>query len=1328
MRIGRSTVYKFAIFAAFSFLIGFSYNYHLPRIESFLLVEIEQLSRKHSPVRVWAKNLSFHLIPLGVVLEDIKVVPQAPLDKYLAPAQLKVAGARLALLPLLRGEVRLSQIFIRDSEVSVFLKSDLFDSKKDTKSFKFNFDQIYNLPIDEFHLENVQIQGRLDPQNVVFKIADLNLTVENRYRSLFVETAAPKIMVKPSGPVDPLHAQLDLRALIEERELQISAFKLKADESFLVASGRFNGDFSQGRVDNGAFDARAKVNLPDLNVWEKVFFLKPRIPALQGRAETDIGIELRKGQDTRVEVDLETDAVKVAKFFVGQVKTKASSNLKTITSDEIRLENNSGVAKIQKLKLELEPERKISMAVKVEKIQLKEFLMNLGIKKVPVTLPIVGEADCTGVWNENPLLECKASTSLAHGTVHGEKKGSTIAAFENARARGDLRVTLKQVDYRAEIELGKESKGRSNGVIDYDKGFTINYEADRLLASEIKNIADLKFEGEVKLTGNTIGTSDWATIHMDADGKDLWLEDYPLGRATAAIDYKSGNLIFSNVQGQYQVSRFNGGIGIDLRNSRIKIDGQVPFIDLKDVQAMFQRKITLPVQASGTGTGQIHAEGPLRFSEMSYQVNSEFFRGQMAGETFDQMTFQVRSVDGLVKTQKFQLTKSNGVVDVNGQINPKGEIDAVVVGRNMRLEQSENVIGLGFDLQGLADFTVLVRGQLPKPRIELNGRLSRVVLGDRPAEDSVFKLNFLPDRMEGSGQFLGSTLISDFVLPYDDQAPFNFKLKARQWDFTTLFSLVSKSAQQLDFTTSVTADINLHAPQGGFWASTGQVKIDELIVRKGAKKLAAERPMLLLVKQGVINSNDFTITSGDSYLKLDVSDLSKERLNATLNGKLDLSLLGLFTPFISDLRGNMAISMALKGQVSKPAISGSAYVEKAYVKLNDMPHPFSNGRADVLFNDNQILINAVRADLAGGKVAGDGKITFNGDNRPVDVRGTFTDVKINIPENFHTQGSGMVAITGNGFPYLMDIKYDVTGGEVTYEIGEGSDGQASVQASAYLPKFLYQDVFHPFYFQIETNLKQPVLVNNSLINTNVTGQVTAKGTPDRLILTGGFTPLPGGKVLFRDVPFDITSAYVEYDGVAPDRAKIYLTASAQVTEISTDDQQRNSEHQYDVNLLVQGRGRNAEILLTSSPALSQREIVSLLALGVTSGNRQEEGVPGAQAATTSTAIGAALIQKASGNRLKKSLGVDVKVSTSQQTTENAASPKVTLSKQWTPKFSASASSTLQASPNNNVKLEYKMNRNVSVVGSWDAKETLEDQKDTSRNVFGLDLEYKLKFK
>jgi len=1318
--------FRLALLIAFTFLLGFSYNYHLPKLEAFMLIELEKLTERHSPARVWAQKLNFHLFPLGVVLEDVRIIAKPPFDRYTGPIELKRAGGRLAILPLLRGEFRLAQLYIRDGDLNLILREDLF-KRKGNEPVKVDFDLLYSLPVDELSLEKITVQARIEPDNYVVRLEAINLMIENRFRSLYVDLDAPSLMVKPGGPVMPLTVQAELRTLIEAKEMQISALKLKADNAFFVASGRFNGDLSAGRIDNGALDARAKVDLKDFNTWERIFRAKPKLPALAGRAEIDAGVELRNGKLYKVESEVKTDQLKVDKFFVGEVSGRASSDLKSIRSEGLQFKNNSGVIKIKNAHVELEPVPRFTAQVNAEKVALEKFLTNISISGVPVELPVSGEAFCQGGWDKKEV-NCKAKISSPRFYVHSGKPANTaIIEAVDLRAQGDVKITTKQVEYQAELHVGKKSHCKTTGVIHYEKGFKILYDAPAVAFADVKNLANLKFEGDLILKGSTEGTSHWATIDMNLNGSNLWMQDYPLGQLNTEMKYKAGHIYFNSAQGQYQVTRYNGDLDVDLLKSRLRVKAHIPFVEMKDIQAMFQRQIKLPIEVSGTGTGFIEGEGPFSFRDMSYTVRSNFYRGHLAQESFDQLTFNVKSVNGLVTSEQIRLTKANGQVDMKGQVNRDGDIDSVVVARSLRLEQSENVLALGFDVQGLADVTLLMRGRLPRPHIELNGRFSRVVLADQPAEDSIFKLSFHPDRLEGSGQFLGSKLYGDFIIPYDDKAPFLFRMKSKKWDFTTLFSLVSRSAKQLDFDTSVTANINLQAPRGGLWASTGQIQVDEFVIRKGASTMASDKPMFLVVKDGVANSQNFAVSSGDSYLKLDVANLSRDKLNASLNGKMDLALLGLFTPFISDLRGNMAISVDLGGAWAAPKLSGSAYIDKGYAKFVDFVHPFSAVRADVLFNDNQILLNTVRAEMAGGKISGDGRLTFAQGARTVDVKGTFQDVKINVPENFRSQGSGTVAIRGSQFPYIMDINYLVSGGEVTYEIGADTSGATTVKASAYLPRFLYQEVFHPFTFLIDVNLRSPVLVNNSLGKVNVAGNVRAVGVPDRLMLTGTLTPMPGGQVFFRDVPFDVQSAFVEYTGNPPWAPRIYLTASTRVTE-SVQEEQGATEHQYDINLLVQGRGPTPQIILTSQPPLSQREIVSLLALGVTTAGMDERRSSDFQAANTSTALGTAILQKAGGaKRLKDAFGVDLKVSSSQPTPDTASTPKVTLSKQWTPKFGASASSTLKANPTNDVKVEYKMNKSVSAVGSWQGKEDTQEKQDT-QNVFGLDLEYKVQFK
>ncbi len=1328
--MNRKWLFRTLVFAGFSFMVGFSYKYHLPKFEQFLLIEVERLSKKHLPVKIFASNLSFHLLPLGIVMDDVRVVAKPPLHRYLAPTHLKQVGARISLWPLMRGEIRLARLFIRDSELNLFLRPELFENSEGGRK-NLNFGDIYKLPIDEISFERIQVQGRLLPENLVFRISDFNLLIENRYRSLFVELEAPSVLLKPSGPIDPLNLQVELRTLVEADEAQISAFKLRADQSFVVASGRLSGDFSSGQIKNGAIDARIKLLLPDLNHWESIFRQNLKLPELNGLAELDIGTELRDGKAYRFEGELKTSDLIISKYVIGTVEGNVSSDLKSISSERLRFENNAGRVVLREMNLTLGQTPEIKAQVKAERIDLTSLLRNIGIKNVPVHLPFRGEAFCQGVWNNAPALTCKGQIGSPRLNVYQSRiNPETIIEVLNLNANGEAKVTLNEVEYAADVKVGQSSKGRSSGIINYQNGFKIKYEGDHVDFADVKNLAGLKLEGSGKLNGSTEGNAKTAAMQMQLNGKKIWFENYPLGDLNAKVAYQDGHLTFNDAQGQYEVSRYNGKADIDLRHRRLKVSAQIPFADLKDIQSIFQRKTKLPFSASGTGQGKLEAHGPLNFQDLSYDLRSSFFRGQIANEAFDEFVFNVKSVNGLVRSERVTLTKSSGVAELKGQINRKGEIDTVVVARGMRIEQSENILAMGLDAQGMADFSVLVRGQLPQPHIELNGRFSRVVLGDQPAEDSVVKLNFLADRMEGSGQFLGQTLITDFTWPFQSTGPFMLKAKARKWDFLTLFSLVSRSARQLDFASLISGEINLQAQRGGFWGASGEVKIDQLMVRKGAKRLAANKPMLLTMRDGVINSKNFAIQESDNLLKLDVNGLSRNALNASLNGKLDISLLGLFTPFISDLRGLASIAMDLRGSVSKPMLSGSAYVDKGYAKLADFIHPFSNIRADLLFNGNQIVINSLRTDVAGGKLSGDGKMSFNGSSRPVDIKATFKDAKLNVPEGFRTNGYGSVAVYGSTFPYTMDIDYSISGGEITYEIGEDTTTSTNVKASAYLPRFMYQEAFHPFSFMINANLRNPLAINNSLIQASINGSLKATGTPDRLVLSGTLTPLPGAKIFFRDVPFEVNSAFVEYNNAPPKSPKIYLTAAARVSESVQDDQLRTTEHQYDVSLLVQGRGPSPEIILNSQPPLSQREIVSLLALGVTTKSLDERRSSQSQAANTSTAVGAGILQKAAGRRIKDTFGVDVKVSSSQPTPENASLPKVTISKQWTPKLGASASSTLQANPSNNVKIEYKMNKNVSVIGSWDGRENnVADQKDDkTKNVFGLDLEYKVQFK
>lgn len=212
--------------------------------------------------------------------------------------------------------------------------------------------------------------------------------------------------------------------------------------------------------------------------------------------------------------------------------------------------------------------------------------------------------------------------------------------------------------------------------------------------------------------------------------------------------------------------------------------------------------------------------------------------------------------------------------------------------------------------------------------------------------------------------------------------------------------------------------------------------------------------MFLNVRNGVINSDNFAITSGDSYLKLDLVNLRKDDLNASVNGKVDLSLLGL-SPRLSRICAGTPRFRWICGARSLNRRFRNRLRRKRLRKIHrNFIIPFEcAGRCAAQRQPNSVEFSTRRP----GRRKGGGRRQnhFPRRNTPGGHKGTFGDVRLNIPEGFRTRGSGTVAIRGPQFPYTMDINYQVTGGEVVYEFGDPVSSEQSVKASAYLPRAFY---------------------------------------------------------------------------------------------------------------------------------------------------------------------------------------------------------------------------------------------------------------------------------
>jgi len=1316
-----------ALFAATFFLLGFFQKYHLPRFEQWLLLEIEKQSSNKLPVRIWPESLSIELLPPSIVLNNVRLLPQRELALVMAPAVVTQVDVRINWFYLLMGKLRLSYVGARGADFKMVFKDLLPTSKKGMTGFDFK--TLSSIPIDELDLDEIAFWAKFEPQEISLRLSNLNLNLGNRARSFFVQLNVPKAEIKFKGASDPVPLHLAARGLIEEEKIQLSACQIKAGNSFLVAAGRVDGGLRPQEWTRIDLNSRIQLDLSNVADWERIL-RKPLLPKLVGTIKSEVSVQ---GSFSKPSISTISSGADIAidDHLLGNFRLKTAWKNDRLTADDVVIESDAGTVQLSRLSWKPEDGEILTATVEADQLEVGKLLENIQIKDVPIRIPVSGKFDCKGPLLPLPELECSGTAQVRNLLVHTpDRKKMTIVDVPLADAKGSVKVTTKAVTYKASLSVGEKSKGESEGIISYQNGFQIKYKGDQVDIHDIKSLIGLKLDGGFQISGTTEGTSQWARLKMNIAGRDVFLDDYWLGDVQSEVTYKSGVLQFAQLLGQAGTSRYSGQVSVNIPRSEIYVHVKSPYADLTDIKEAFARKVNLPFSLSGTGSIEVKGWGPLVFSQLSYDLRSAFFRGAVAGETFDHLNFNVVADKGQVRAEKVQAARGASALDLTGTINPRGVMDAIVVGRRLRLEESENVNRLGFDVTGQVDLTMAIRGQLPRPILETHGRLSKLVIGDRAADDSMFKLKVSAERLEGGGSFMGNVLTADFIYPLDPSAPFKLYAKADRWNFGSLFSIFSNSIRQRDIQTSMSGVVNLAAERGGPSKLSGEIEVNELKVQRGAVGVKNSSTVFLNFKDGIMSAKPFHFEGEGGSVRIAVGEISQQRLNATINGKLDLGLLTLLTPFLADLQGRLALNTSISGTPAAPQISGSAFIEQGMVKLNELPHAFTNIRSDILFSQQDVIFNTLKADLAGGLLTGDGRIRLLGRrSAPVDIKGQFNNVTLNVPEGFRTSGSGTWSIKGPYFPYVLGVNYDVQSGEVISEFsGTGMGSSGSVTASSLLPKFLVEQANQPIHLDLLVQLKNAIVVRNSLVQSPVRGRIRAVGPPAQLKLTGMLNPVTGGQVYFRDQGFEISSGYLEYQDDPPDNPKIYLTAQTTVKENIRNENKAAIENEYEINLMIQGRGRNPKILVSSLPALTEREIISLLALGLTPGALEASKTSEVGEAQVGQ-IGTSLIQKISGREMRNRLGVDVQLS--QTTAETGSSPKITINKQFSPKWAASAGRTIDKSPTSTVKMEYKVNRNLSVIGSWEGNEgasQAETGKDVTPSIFGLDLEFKVNFK
>lgn len=1298
-------------------LLATAFNYFLwPRISNLIKSEIQRITENETdiPVVVKVTDVELRWLRPSLVLNKVNVVPKKDFEKILTSTDVDEVRIQVDPFQIILGRLTLSALTIEGVKSDLNIDP-LLDGPSQAHELPLDkmFKQLSQVPIDRLFLEriNLNLISKNFGGQLALKDSNFGLLIQNKKLQLRTSIKEAEMDYKKYGK-----GKLGIETLLQltPRTLKILQLQTSLNKNSINIEGQLDNFHRVQLHPKGNLNIKTNIDLLDLIDQIKNINPNWKLPPIAGVVQSNGQIKIDSLDDLTGQFQFYTRDVKVQEFEIGNAQLIGEFKNKSLSINKIEALHPAGKLTLKKTDLELTQAFKFSTDVETDNLDLQKLFQSLKLKKVPVELLLQVHLPCSGQLSPF-VANCEGSVTGKNLHVNGKPNftGKPIIKVDEIQGKGSVQIDLKQVKYSAAVKIAN-NEGQTDGVIVYDEGFKINYKTPELSFDNLKSLADLNIHGLTSIEGSTEGNSEAATFNMKLNARTFEFENYQLGNFTTVLSYADGHLYFKDIEGLMSRSSFQGQLDIHLREDQIMGQLDFPRTDLSDIAWIFDHVYQFPVAVRGAGQARMRFEGPLNFWKLNYKLESHFQNGLIGTESFTKANFNVNAIDGNIKSDLVELYKNNSTFKINGQISSAQKLKLTGVGERLKLDESELINGINKNIFGFLNVKAELTGSIPEPKLNLVGNITETVLEEQEVPDSQFKIAIDRQSLSVKSQLFGDKISGDILWPFKvGNSPLKIDIKTEDWNFTQILALFDASFLQNEYQSQLTSDINIISETGDPYKASGKIKLNNIFLKRGPLVLQNSGPVEVLANNGKLNLKNFNLQGQDNFIQLTGNDFTLNQLDMQLKGSVELRLMHMFLPFLEDLGGPAKGTASITGTILKPQLLGNAELNGAFVKLKGFPHPMDNINSDILFSHSKVLIQNIKAQLAGGAITGSGEIQIQGwRDFPANIKIKAEGVNLLIPEKVKSSGNAELNFTGNWFPFLLSGTYNVTSALFEKEFSDDANTFGTTRQSNYLPKVLKENSFDPVMLDIQIVLQRSAEVKNSQVDGTVNGQLQVKGSPDKLVILGKSTIEKNTKLVFRDKIFELQTGSVNFNNQAEINPELYIAAQARVDE-------------YDVNLLIQGLAKSPSIRLSSLPPLPESEIISLLALGVTSQRLEKNLQSKDQAEKAALDVGGSLISSKINRTLQDSLGVVLQISSVYDTTKNISVPKAILTKKINKKLEASVS---RAASTTDAKLQYLINQNLSTNLSGEFREADTGTQRETESILGLDLVYKKGFK
>ena len=1153
-----------------------------------------------------------------------------------------------------------------------------------SKNSHQNFELLQHLPINKIYLKSAHLK-LMTPQGVILA-SQTEIQLKRHKKGLYAKIKSKPILKKSVF-------FLQSRLYAKKDQIEIISLNIHNNISKLLLSGNIK---IRNKIQEFFFDFQSNFNAKDLNTWIEHW----RTPfPVQGSFNIQSQLKYSSQEGLTGPFEFFAKNFLWLPLDLSQIKIKGLFEKNIIKLEMAHLEKEKAFTSyFENMQIHINKNKQFQFKnySSIEDFGVVERLLhwNSGIHFQGQI-----ESNCKGVWS-TPELKCRINfnTQDLYMTLADSKP--PIFSIEKGQITSDVIWTPKHTNLKGQISVSSADSLFFKGTIENDQAkISFNGPVDlnhvqNIYGFDIKGFAP-QWKGTMTLGKNGI------VIDSSANLKNLYISKYLFGNVKTSLKLDHQGLYLNKIKAHLGESRYKGSLNILFKEEKIQSQAQFSPLFLEDLSRSIKDVIPAPLNFIGKGKAQLSLDSPLK--NLNYQIHSQFQNVKMYDEFFKKLNIHVSSKNGKVQINKAEAEKLKGsVLQAVGVLKRSNELDLKITGSHLPVEKSENL--KKWINSGILNFQLDVTGSLQNPK----GSLSGLILADSEKQSAKFKLHLTPDQISGQGDFFNESLwIQNFKF-FPKKNNISFSATAKNWDFIPLIrgksSLISSQ---------LTGTAVLHFSKN-FKKLSGFADIKTVQIQHGLNQSIHSEPFYM-----EFNKGKFSFRGSDLKWKTNEKEMTLTKIDAhhsRLSGIMGLEIFSLIFPQIKNIRGDLQADLKIKNNFNRLSPEGNIWVEDGMIDVNNHINPLQSIALTGQLKSQIMRISQFTAlTPLGGNITAEGLIDFSkSDLLPIEISAQMSGkTAVYISDKIHGVGYGSIKIYGDKAPYTLAGIFNVQAGSFKQEL-DSTEDSALPESSP--------DSVHPFYWDLKVQFDSPFPVENTLFSSLLTGSLHLKGNFLNPQAEGRITFVPGGNFYIRDYDFEINSGSLNYNSQSIYEPQLQIIGATQFEEIRYDNE-RETTYQYDITADITGTPGNVQFAFSSQPALSESDILSMLAIGARSIEYSPTGFSPQVMKHSYAQIAAVLFQDIFGRELSKSLGLRFSFTPYMNLSKNKSSNKIGIHKRWFEKMNTSYIGSVERDYDS-FKVEYMMSPVFSLLGVWEKKETLNQDQS---NTLGLEMEYKLDF-